>query len=227
MSEIVVNHPPSQVPQLVVIVSNLLGASLKLNAVGSTSHPVLISAPTHIQGEIPISAFIAGVVDSPQAQALLGQSPLDKAVILQWLFFLSGASLGDLDVLEQNFLDRTFLATEEVSLADLFAWNWLNAAPITVSSHPHTFRWLSTLRNTFDFDALNRVPEKKSNRPEKKGKPAKSEEAAAKGTDRPADQDNDEVVLSADGSLQNNTPPLENAVHGQVVTRFPPEVSHK
>ncbi|TMW61790.1 hypothetical protein Poli38472_010853 [Pythium oligandrum] len=120
-----------------------------------------------------------------------------------------------LALLDVVLKERTFLVAYALSLADIAVWSRLHALKLDVSSYANVSRWWKYLSSQSIFAgaeaALKALPAVK--KPQQK--PA-ADKKPVKGGDKPASQK---------GKNTGSCPPLQGAVDGQVVTRFPPEPS--
>jgi len=145
----------------------------------------------------------------------------------QWLF--GGSTL---DVLERHLTLRSFISGYSVTLADVYMWSQIikTNTSLTDSSKPHTRRWFAHLSTIPQFQAGI-----KSSGIQTKSDVLLGVSSSASATGRTALD-----LSSTPSSTPGSTPqveqkkkqhskakyqPLPDAVHGKVVTRFPPEPS--
>jgi len=163
-----------------------------------------------LYGDVSISFFLARANN-----VLLGNSPLDEALCIQWINEVSmSATLGHdpvqierlLHLAEHHLQMRTTFVGYTFSLADIAMWCCLTSQmkkPVSAKLFPNVFRWKALC--DAHTDQLFRLPN--STKPNSGA--ASSADAKKKGSNAPR------VKLLT----------LEGAKEGNVVTRFPPEPS--
>lgn len=157
---------------------------------------------------------------------LYGGGALSACQVDYWLDYASsvvpGASFEAVCASIDSYLSlRTFLVDYTVTLADIVIWGQLLACPIwkKISSSgkvPHLARWFAFMSDVPQLKAASEQYDARG-RPKPAAAPTTSG-AAASGSDAGAPAKN----AGDTGSFDVNLP---NAVHGAVVTRFPPEPS--
>lgn len=187
------------------VISLVGGAATKItfeaSAEAEDCEPCLVGGgSSSISGDLNISRFVVRAFAPALYWSLdaWGASQVD-----QWLdLYVNADPIALLSVVEDHLTDKTYLVGGAFSLADvaisLVATKKRGALP----NRANIERWFSLTKSTIETLSL---PPSKEGGGETSGK--KAEKAA-----------------SADSSIDTN-PPLEGAVDGKVVTRFPPEPS--
>eukprot|EP00752_Nemacystus_decipiens_P004043 g3702.t1 len=164
-----------------------------------------------VSGDLAIARYVAR---SSAAVALLGgEDPVESAVVDQWLDLSQTRALTELaSTLDAHLAPRTYLAGHELSLADVAVYVGLSGSRYAPPKElPHLSRWFSMVSGVKAVSSA---------------KGAVMALSKGKSTSRGLPGGGGEKVGEAGGKkLAQGVPPLQGAVHGQVVTRFPPEPS--
>lgn len=175
--------------------------------------PYLMSTEGSISGDVNIGRFIARVA----APALyFASNPWLSTQVDQWLSVLSSHTAdvnAFLDILNAHLGDKTFLVASALSLADIAVYVFLltHRNTINLGGAKDAERWVNAARwNALIFSSLSSS---------KKVPAGKGKEVVAKSSGGA------KVSAAAPEDDMGGCPPLEDAVEGQVVTRFPPEPS--
>lgn len=173
---------------------------------------------TSLFGDLAIARFLARRSASPEHQALTGGSDvLLTSEIDQWLDFVQQYHMalaeeeakGMCANLNAVLELRTFLVGFQLSLADAAVYTFLQTNRFMghIAGLPHLSRWFDLITDS--------APEIAT---------ASSRVAAVRGKAGAA-RGGGEEAGGLGGGDTGSCPPLEGAVEGQVVTRFPPEPS--
>jgi len=166
-------------------------------------------------GDVTIARFLAR---SAQQEGLFGGADaLKQAYVDQWCEIVLSTPQGEAFnlALDAALATRTFLAGYYVTIADVVIWSALTAGAgggrgstgPDLSAFANIQRWFQHLSSMEAFENPGMALRKLSVPPKKGGKGGEGGKKGGKNVD------------------QGGCPPLEGAVEGQVMTRFPPEPS--
>jgi hypothetical protein len=204
-------------------------SGLKYNVVVSTSttpHLPYIcddSNPANgsLSGDYAIARYLcrsnANLADLYQAS-----DPWKSSQVDQWLDYCleNHSPIDTLPLLESHLRDKTFLAGDSLTLADVAVYLLCRKAlaqPEFKDSVPNAQRWISLVVSLLPPPAV--VAQVLV------AKTAKKASNNTKAAESAAASDSVAAVASCDNDDVYPCPPLEGAVEGQICTRFPPEPS--
>jgi glutamyl-tRNA synthetase len=187
---------------------------------GKKSLPTLTvegRADSSVSGDVNIARFIvrsnAALASFYGGSDLLLASQIDQWLDLYSFSLISGGYQQSLSELLESFLaTRTFLVGHSFSLADLAIYVAAKRANSSALG-PNASRWFSLVASY--------VPDLSVPIPIQFIAPPKKESAKVEKTAAVAEVATTNAAIEDGGTC----PPLENAVEGQVCTRFPPEPS--
>lgn len=189
------------------------GPELVVSTTAEPHEPYLCCSEGSISGDVNIGRFLSRVA-APQLY-FYGNAWLSSQVD-QWLSVFGAGTdvVAFAGVLNEHLSNKTFLVSSTLSLADIAVYvflltnrNNINlSGPKDAEQWPHAARWHALV-------AASMTAPKKA--------VAKGKDAAAKAPKGGKAKASDAV----DELEGDSCPPLEDAVMGQVVTRFPPEPS--
>ncbi|CAM9268383.1 unnamed protein product, partial [Hapterophycus canaliculatus] len=171
-----------------------------------------------ISGDLAIARFVVRSSTAPTTVALLGGAdPVESSVVDQWLDLSQTRDLVELAcTLDAHLAPRTFLAGHELSLADVAVYVGLAGSRYAPPKElPHLSRWFAMVSGVKAVSSAKGAVMALSK--SKGGKGASSSRGLPAGGGKGAGAGGKKLVQGC--------PPLEGAVQGQVVTRFPPEPS--
>jgi glutamyl/glutaminyl-tRNA synthetase len=184
------------------VVGEFVGSPLKLTVnAGQAIEPYSVIGDATLFGENNIARYLART----KAPAVAGEDALSSALVDQWLEFgLADFEPSKLNTLNDHLANRSFLVNNALTLADIAVFLHLQRSGASPSaSHANVKRWTKLVGEQPSFaGALSRVT----------GAAPAGASAGASSSD-------------PFGDMDDVCPPLEGAVDGQVVTRFPPEPS--
>jgi glutathione S-transferase len=186
-----------------------------------------------VSGDENIARYLVRVSTSTSASALYGKGDaLLASQVDQWLSVYDrstcSASVRDslVSVVNSHMEERTYFVGSELTLADIAIWTALRRLSFVPSfeTAPHASRWFELATST--IAPFSAIPV---------SVPAPATSAGASGTDgankknasanKAAAASNTEDGEAEETGEKGSCPPLQDAVEGQVCTRFPPEPS--
>ncbi|CAM9482206.1 unnamed protein product [Scytosiphon promiscuus] len=171
-----------------------------------------------VSGDLAIARYVVRSSLAPAAAALLGGAdPVESSVVDQWLDLSQTRDLVELaSTLDTHLAPRTYLAGHELSLADVAVHVGLSGSRYAPPKElPHLSRWFAMVSGVKAVSSAKGAVMALSK--SKGGKGASSSRGLPGGGGKGAGAGGKKLVQGC--------PPLEGAVQGQVVTRFPPEPS--
>jgi glutamyl-tRNA synthetase len=202
------------------LVANVLGDSITFTASSAaTAHePYALSNQGSVSGDHNIGRFLARRASN--RDLYFTSNAWLASQVDQWLGFVTSAPElnSALDLLNGHLSNKTFTVGDALSIADIALYIFISGhaktltAPANADRFKNVARWHSLI-------AASVVPPKAS----KGGKAAAASSAPAEGAKKggAAAAPKKEAAVEEGGGC----PPLEDAVMGEVVTRFPPEPS--
>ncbi|KAH9114281.1 hypothetical protein AeMF1_011628 [Aphanomyces euteiches] len=167
-----------------------------------------------INGDIPIAQYFSRI--APDA-GLYGAAtdPVLMGEIDTWIGYAQAhihATTLPSDFLNSVLADRTFLVGFGLTLADIAVYSALVGVHFQADgdAYPHLTRWFTYLQPILASASKDLV---------------KAETKPAAATNGKTKEGKAEPFVSQKGKTSGSCPPLEGAIVGQVVTRFPPEPS--
>lgn len=172
--------------------------------------PYLTCSAGSISGDVNIGRFLARV---KAPQMYFSDNPWLSSQVDQWLSVLHGGVdvASFVNVLNSHLSDKTYLVSTALSIADIAVYVYLliNRNSMNLSGPAESAQWVHASRWHSLVSASMAVPKK----------------TTAKGKDNVASKPGKAKSTEIDELDGDTCPPLEDAVMGQVVTRFPPEPS--
>ncbi|CAM9889371.1 unnamed protein product [Ectocarpus sp. 6 AP-2014] len=187
-------------------------------AAGEESMPCLrLPDGRSVSGDLAIARYVARSSTSPAAAGLLGGAdPVEASVVDQWLDLSQTHDLvGLASTLDAHLApSRTYLAGHELSLADVAVYVSLSGSRFSPPEElPHLSRWFALVGGVKAVSSA------------KGAIMALSKSAGGKGKSTSRGLSGGGGGGGGTKKLLQGCPPLEGAIDGQVVTRFPPEPS--
>ncbi|CAN0244579.1 unnamed protein product [Pylaiella littoralis] len=218
-AEITVQFCAAMPPTVAYAACSLTQTNLAFSA-GEESLPCLrLPDGRSVSGDLAIARYVARSSGATAAAALLGGAdPVEASVVDQWLDLSQTRDLVELaGTLDAHLAPRTYLAGHELSLADIAVYVGLSGSRYAPPKElPHLSRWFSMLSGVKAVSSAKGAVMALSKAKGGKGKSTSRGLPGGGGKGREP---------GGGKKLVQGCPPLEGAVHGQVVTRFPPEPS--
>lgn len=182
-----------------------------------------------ISGDLNISRYL--VRRSSSSSLYASTDAWLSSQIDQWLdvYLLSSNANNiktSLNILVNNHLtNRTYLVGNSLTLADIAIWHAIKKSNFSAEYEalPHVSRWFELISS--QMPAINPIP--LSFPPNIKAAAASKDSANRDSKDKSSSVgvNNKNEEDNSNNSVLGTCPPLENAIEGEVCTRFPPEPS--
>ena len=197
----------------VLVLEMIKTTTVKMEFSDAVNEPMLVGGGSgSISGDISIARFLMRSSGNDYSSMFDAADSWASSQVDQWLHLydravgVNGDSIGLLRLLEGHMHDKTFVAASKLSLADVALALLARKKRGAVNPRQNLERWFATV-NPLLPSAAAAAPSKKS------GKTGKATISNTNSSDLPA--------VGEVGTC----PPLEDAVDGEVCTRFPPEPS--
>ena len=185
--------------------------TVKMEVSDAVNEPMLVGGGSgSISGDASIARYLVRSAEKVHSSLYDVTDSWSSSQVDQWLHLydravgVNGDSIGLLRLLEAHMHDKTFIAAPSLSLADLALALLARKKRGAVNPRVNLERWFATVNPLLPAAAAAA---------KKGGKVVKAAASSAKTSSDPA--------VGEAGTC----PPLEDAVDGEVCTRFPPEPS--